>query len=133
MDNEIISSKFKNADSLYIKLIYKERYFFGHFVGRIDTKVKDGYFTYRNVTNSEILKSEYFIGINDNIIDYFIDFETKSKKEKPICYGREGDHCYIIELTINGIKTEFTYKLTKENNWNGLVILIKKLKRLKKN
>jgi len=132
-DSEIISSKFENADSLYIKLNYREYDgCLGLFIGRIDTQIKSGKFGFRHATNSEILESDYFVGVDVNIIDFFIEFETISKKDKPVCYGIAGDHCFAIKLSINGVETEFMYKLTEENNWNGLALLIEKLERLKK-
>lgn len=132
-NNEIITSKFKQSDSIAISLKYKESDgCLGYFVGRMEIKIKAGKFSFIHFTTSEILKSNHFEGEDESVIDYFIALETQSKKQKKICSSVKGDHCYGIELTINDHKTEFMYVLNKEEQWNGLATLIDKLESLKK-
>ena len=131
-NDEIISSKFKQADSIFISLKYKEGDgCLGYFVGRMEMKIKGGQFGMIHYTTSEILKSDHFEGKDEQVLDYFIALETKAKKERTMCNNLRGDHCFGIELTINGVKTEFMYVLNKERQWNGLAALFEKLKQLK--
>lgn len=84
-----------------------------------------------NKITSQNKKSDHFKGKDEQVLDYFITLETKAKKEKTRCNNLRGDHCFGIELTINGVKNEFMYVLNKEHQWNGLAELFEQLKRLK--
>lgn len=131
-NDAIISTQFKQVDSLFISLKYKEGDgCLGYFVGRMKMKIKGGYFGMIHFTTSEILKSDHFKGKDEQVLNYFIELETKAKKERTSCNNLRGDHCYEIELIINGVKTEFMYVLNKERQWNGLAVLFEKLKQLK--
>lgn len=133
-NKNLISKRFKDQDSLKIKIIYKEiNGCLGHGVGKISLQAKKEKFGLVHFTSSETMKSEHFRGLNNNIINYFIEFEQQAKEQIPLCSGINDDHCFEVQLSINGLSTEFIFKANDTPEWYGIVELIDKLRALKTN